>query len=912
MKTRQELRVSQRTVLVKYAVITTIVTVILGGAFFFFGNLAPSSDVMAGANTKSDQVCYTISDSENKLYKFNLSTGSVLDSKSLSNLSKGEASTLNLDGDTLWILNEDELHYVVVGSSLQNYKVSGSNISNQQLSGSLGNKYFDDFDAMTVDTFGNIWAGSVENNPCVLVVIDRSTGNVKEDFFGSGKDYLVVDNSNASSLRFDAMAIDPLTNKLYANMNGSSHNYDYLMEINTTNGQMEVAHYFSAIDDVEGMFFDAVGDLYVTTGANSSGSSDDKLWRVDLENGTITETMDLWGGDMETCDCVIGTPKEALEISGKVYYDEDEDATLDAEEMGQACYKVSLYEDQNHNGEYDSNQDDLIDTMLTYADGDYKFRVAQQNGKKSYLVTASKINLPAYSYFTTDSVLGMTFHKGGLVSANNNFGFSTDSTNSFNCIEGTVFSDYDSDGTLDAGEHGISGAKVKLWKDKNKNGTVDAGDQEMMEVNVGRDGHYCFRMKYEPEAASNSGDTTISVRVSSDNDDAAEKGNGDMKRSEDKLKIGNYHVGMRFRNIGIPQGATISSAKITFVSAKDKNGSVSVSIYGEDTDDASSFSNSDDDITDRTSTSETVSWSFSNDWDKDETYETPDLKTIVQEIVDRGGWSSGNDMVFILSKNSGKREAVAHDDEEDEAPILEISYEVNNGGGSAPATTDNYLVSVEDETLPTNTSLTTVEEHDVEFDAGGMESTSNDFGAGGGAALPVDLIYFEGEKADDHHILTWSTATEINNDRFEIQRRIDDEGEWEVIDEILGHGTTNTIQHYTYEDYDVDYDGRYYYRLKQIDFDGQFEYSDMVVISDETKKLVVELKIGPNPCRDYIILQGSFDHGTVAEIVDQSGLVVKTNFLKGDLRAHQIRTSELRKGVYFLRVGQSTAKFIKI
>lgn len=912
MKTRQELRVSQRTVFIKYAVITTVVTVILGGAFLILGNLLPTSDVVAGVNTKSDQVCYTISDSQDKLYKFKLSDGTVLDSRSLNNLDYAEASTLNLSGDTLWILNEDELHYVVVGKSLKNFKVSGSNISKQALTGSQGTKYFDDFDAMTVDTFGNIWAGSVENNPCVLVVIDRSTGNVKEDYFGSGQDYLVVDNSNASSLRFDAMAIDPLTNKLYANLNGSSSNYDYLMEINTSNGAVEVVHYFSAIDDCEGMFFDGVGDLYVTTGANATGSKDNKLWRVDIESGTITEVMDLWGGDMETCDCVIGNPTEALEISGKVYLDEDKDQTFDAGEIGQVNYNVGLYVDKNHNGKYDSNQDDLIDSTLTYTDGSYKFRLSQQKGKKSYLVMAKKADLPNYSYFTTDSIRGMTFHKGGTISANNNFGFSTDSSNSFNVIEGTVFSDFDNDGNKDAGEHGLSGAKVKLWKDKNKNGKVDADDVQLMDVNVGRDGRYRFRMEYEPEASSSDLDTTISVRVSSDNDDAEEKSNGDMKRGEEKLRIGNRHIGLRFRDLNIPQGATISSAKITFVSSKKKSGSVSVSIYGEDTDDASTFSSKDDDITDRTSTTKTVSWSFSDKWDKNELYETPDLKTIVQEIVDRGGWSSGNDMVFILSDNSGKREAVSHDDDDDEAPILEISYEKANNANQVTPTKDSYMVSIEDETLPTGSSLTTSEEHDVEFTGGGTESTGNDFGAGGGAALPVELIYFEGEKVEDYHLLTWSTASELNNDRFEIQRRIDDNGDWEVIDEILGHGTTNAISHYSYQDFNIQNGDRYYYRLKQIDFDGKFEFSDMVVISDEQKKLVHTLKAGPNPCRDYIILQGKFSQGTVAEIVDLNGLVVKTNFLSGDKRAHQIGTASLRKGVYFLRVDQSTIKFIKI
>ena len=180
----------------KAVVITTVVAILITTSIFLYTTLSKPSDSMAGTTSTGDQTCYTISDSENKIYKFRLSDGTILDSKSLSSLSSPEASTLNIAGDTLWILNADELHFVVTSSSsLANTKVSGSNISGQTLSGSLGNKSISDFDAMSVDVNGNIWAGSSSNDPCLLVVIDPSTGNVKEDFFGSGKDYLVVNNS---------------------------------------------------------------------------------------------------------------------------------------------------------------------------------------------------------------------------------------------------------------------------------------------------------------------------------------------------------------------------------------------------------------------------------------------------------------------------------------------------------------------------------------------------------------------------------------------------------------------------------------------------------------------------------------------------------------------------------------------
>ena len=315
---------------------------------------------------KAQQTCFTISDYQNKIYKFRLSDGAILDSRSLDNSSSPEASTLNLKGDTLWILNQDELHFVETsGSSLANTKVSGSNISGQTLTGALGNKSISDFDAMSVDVNGNIWAGTSSNDPCLLVVLDPSTGNVKENFFGSNVDYLVVNNALYSALRFDAMAFDPVTNDLYANMNGTSQNYDYLFKINTTNGAIELVRQFNTISDVEGMAFDAVGDLYVVTGSNASSFSDDnKLWKVDLINGEVTQKYSLWGGDMETCDCILGDPITSVEVSGYVFYDTNEDTTFNTtNDVGVTGFLVNLYKDANNNGVYDAGTDPSLLTL---------------------------------------------------------------------------------------------------------------------------------------------------------------------------------------------------------------------------------------------------------------------------------------------------------------------------------------------------------------------------------------------------------------------------------------------------------------------------------------------------------------------------------------------------------------------
>lgn len=114
-------------------------------------------------------------------------------------------------------------------------------------------------------------------------------------------------------------------------------------------------------------------------------------------------------------------------------------------------------------------------------------------------------------------------------------------------------------------------------------------------------------------------------------------------------------AGMRFRNIFIPAGATIDSAFIIVYSHEDKTAEdvAEILIYGEAADDAPTFTE-DALITDRTSTAATTNWTVAEEWTIWEPYRTPDLKDIVQELVDREGWTIGNAMAFVFQgQNQG-------------------------------------------------------------------------------------------------------------------------------------------------------------------------------------------------------------------------------------------------------------------
>lgn len=145
-------------------------------------------------------------------------------------------------------------------------------------------------------------------------------------------------------------------------------------------------------------------------------------------------------------------------------------------------------------------------------------------------------------------------------------------------------------------------------------------------------------------------------------------------------------VGLRFEDLDIPQGVTITSAKIDFTAANTNSDTTTYVITGEDTDNSAAFTATDGDITGRTPTTDTASWTPAA-WAAGNTYSTEDqsvdLTSIVQSITDRTGWCGGNAMTFIVT-GSGARSAISYDGSPSNAPMLTVTYDPNsvpaNGG----------------------------------------------------------------------------------------------------------------------------------------------------------------------------------------------------------------------------------------
>lgn len=113
------------------------------------------------------------------------------------------------------------------------------------------------------------------------------------------------------------------------------------------------------------------------------------------------------------------------------------------------------------------------------------------------------------------------------------------------------------------------------------------------------------------------------------------------------------------------------------------------------------------------------------------------------------------------------------------------------------------------------------------------------------SVVPITLAAFDAKLATTGSVrLTWTTASEVNNDYFTIERSADGE-RYEAIGDIAGSGTTNTARHYSYEDL-IPLAGRSYYRLKQTDYNATFTYSPVVAIDNDYDQRPV-LTVFPNP-----------------------------------------------------------------
>ncbi len=115
--------------------------------------------------------------------------------------------------------------------------------------------------------------------------------------------------------------------------------------------------------------------------------------------------------------------------------------------------------------------------------------------------------------------------------------------------------------------------------------------------------------------------------------------------------------------------------------------------------------------------------------------------------------------------------------------------------------------------------------------------------------LPIQLLSFEAELSEESAILTWQTASEVNNEKFILEKSFDTET-WFQIAQVDGAGNSYSFLNYSYVDNDVRF-GTQFYRLTQIDFDGQQETFKIADVTN-TSNASLQIKVYPNPISDEV------------------------------------------------------------
>jgi hypothetical protein len=176
--------------------------------------------------------------------------------------------------------------------------------------------------------------------------------------------------------------------------------------------------------------------------------------------------------------------------------------------------------------------------------------------------------------------------------------------------------------------------------------------------------------------------TVFEARVATGDDDAEERvstGNVNLTSTDIELIADNGNaqlVGMRFTNVTVPNGATISNAYVQFQVDETDSGVTNVNIQAEDIDNAPQFTTGNSNISSRTRTTASVAWApvpWTTVGDAGPDQRTPNIAAVIQEVVNRPGWSSGNDIVIIVT-GSGERTAESYNGVAAAAPLLHIEY----------------------------------------------------------------------------------------------------------------------------------------------------------------------------------------------------------------------------------------------
>ncbi len=230
---------------------------------------------------------------------------------------------------------------------------------------------------------------------------------------------------------------------------------------------------------------------------------------------------------------------------------------------------------------------------------------------------------------------------------------------------------------------------------------------------------------------------------------------------------------------------------------------------------------------------------------------------------------------------------------------IDFSTSANNGSGTISGTgltgsTLSIRVCVDTNTSAETTTIDNVSVPEV-----------------GAMILPVKWADFKVRSLKEGNQLDWATYTEVNNERFDIEKSVEGMNDFRKIGSIDGVGNSTRISRYEFLDREIS-TGTSYYRIKQVDFDEKFEYSEIVLVKNEIE---TEISIYPNPADGFIIVNSvsGIDIDQQFQVYDAMGRLMNLETSKENDYAVRLNTSSLESGIYFIKLSSGNIrKVIKL
>lgn len=162
--------------------------------------------------------------------------------------------------------------------------------------------------------------------------------------------------------------------------------------------------------------------------------------------------------------------------------------------------------------------------------------------------------------------------------------------------------------------------------------------------------------------------------------------------------------------------------------------------------------------------------------------------------------------------------------------------------------------------------------------------------SGSTSPLPVELIAFDATKESNYVQLDWVTASELNNDYFEILKS-DNGVHFESIGRVAGVGTSQQSNRYSFTDFDTKSSN--YYKLKQVDYDGISTYSEVIHVESLDSDIKVDM------LSNEIVVDNQSAETVIYFLTNTKGFILK----KGKVDTHQvIDKSSLPIGCYIFQI----------